>query len=139
MSVISPEIVSLNGNSSATAEFERLNDADLLDAWNQGQQRGALETLVQRYSQMALSVYRCRCRTHADADDAFQTTCLYLARNSKKIRQPERLAGWLYRVAQRAALATLPSEEWETSPMLEPTAPSDDPLKPLMHRRHGKR
>lgn len=111
MSVISPEIVSLNGNSSATAEFERLHDADLLDAWNQDQQRGALETLVHRHSQMVLSVYRCRCRTHADADDAFQTTCLYLAHNSQKIRQPERLAGWLYRVAQRAALATLPSKE----------------------------
>ncbi|MCP4887812.1 MAG: sigma-70 family RNA polymerase sigma factor [Planctomycetaceae bacterium] len=137
MNVISPEIVSLNRNSSATAEFERLNDADLLDAWNQDQHRGALETLVQRYSQMVLGVCRRRCRTHADADDAFQTTFLYLARNSKKIRQPDRLVGWLHRVAQRAALATLPSKERETSPMVEPPAPSDDPLKRLTQRHEA--
>ncbi|MDG2223474.1 MAG: sigma-70 family RNA polymerase sigma factor [Rubripirellula sp.] len=137
MVFISPQIVSRAENSSATAEFERLNDADLLDAWNHDQHRAALETLVQRYSQMVLSVCRRRCRTHADAEDAFQSTFLYLACNSKKIRQPERLVGWLHRVAQRAALATLPSKQRETSPMVEPPAPHDDPLDRLTQRHEA--
>ena len=137
MKVISPNLASPATKSPATAEFGLLSDADLLDAWNRDQHRGALETLVQRYSQMVLSVCRRRCRTHTDADDAFQSTFLYLARNSQKIRHPERLVGWLHRVAQRAVLATLPSKQRESSPMVEPPAPSDDPLDRLTQRHEA--
>ena len=63
-----------------------------------------------------------------------QTTFLYLARNGHKIRQPERLVGWLHRVAQRAAVATLPSKERESTTMVEPPAATDDPLDQLAQK-----
>ncbi|MCG8649177.1 MAG: sigma-70 family RNA polymerase sigma factor, partial [Pirellulales bacterium] len=113
------------------ANLAQLSDADLLDAWSRDQHRQALATLVDRYSVMVLSVCRRRSRSDADAQDAFQTTFLYLARNSRKIRQPERLAGWLHRVAQRAAVATRKSSKRETEPMVEPPDQPADPLDRL--------
>ncbi len=118
-------------------DFGSLPDSDLLDAWNRDQHAGALAALVQRYSVMVLSVCRRRCRSDVDAEDAFQTTFLYLARNAHKIRQPERLAGWLHRVAQRAAVATLKSSKRETEPMVEPPAKPDDPLDRLTQRHEA--
>lgn len=118
-------------------DFSPLSDGDLLDAWNRDEHSQALATLVQRYSVMVLSVCRRRCRSDADADDAFQTTFLYLARNSRKIRQPERLAGWLHRVAQRAAVATWKSSQRESEPMVEPPANPDDPLDRLTQRHEA--
>lgn len=121
----------------AVGELETMSDADLLDAWNRDRHRSALAVLVKRYSRMVLGVCRRRCRTDSDADDAFQTTFLYLAHNGHKIRHPERLVGWLHRVAQRAAVATLPSTERESSPMVEPPAPADDPLQRLAQRHEA--
>ncbi|MEM8666944.1 MAG: sigma-70 family RNA polymerase sigma factor [Planctomycetota bacterium] len=123
--------------ASVALELEKLSDADLLQAWTRDQHRAALSTLVQRYSRLILSVCRRRCRNDADAEDAFQTTFLYLARNGHKIRHPERLVGWLHRVAQRASLATLPSSERDTSPMIEPPAPGEDPLDRLAQRHES--
>ena len=114
-----------------------LPDVDLLDAWSRDRHPAALAALVQRYSVMVLSVCRRRCRTAADAEDAFQTTFLYLARNSQKIRQRERLAGWLHRVAQRAAVATQKSSKRETEPMVEPPANPEDPLDRLTQRHEA--
>ena len=114
-----------------------LSDADLLDAWNRDQHGPALAELVERYSRMVLSVCRRRCRSVADADDAFQTTFLYLARNSRKIRSPERLAGWLHRVAQRAAVATLKSGKRETEAMVDTPDQPEDPLDRLTQRHEA--
>ncbi len=114
-----------------------LTDADLLDGWSRDQHPAALAALAERYSVMVLSVCRRRCRTEADAEDAFQTTFLYLASNGHKIRQPERLAGWLQRVAQRAAVATTKSSKRETEPMVEPPADPDDPLDRLTQRHEA--
>lgn len=81
-------------------------DSDLLDAWARDKEVAALSLLVRRHSAMVLSVCRRRCHHACDADDAYQTTFLYLAKNAAKINHPERLPGWLHRVAQRAAVAT---------------------------------
>jgi RNA polymerase sigma factor (sigma-70 family) len=43
----------------------------------------------------------------ADALDAIQTTWLRLAENAHRVRQPERLAGWLATTARRECLHTL--------------------------------
>lgn len=117
--------------------LDSLPDADLMEAWTRDQHAKSLATLVNRYSVMVLSVCRRRCRSEADADDAFQTTFLYLARNCGKIRQPERLPGWLHRVAQRSAVATLKSTPCETLPMIEPPADPDDPLDRLTQRHEA--
>jgi RNA polymerase sigma factor (sigma-70 family) len=117
--------------------LDSFSDADLLDAWSRDQHPQALAALTERYSVMVLSVCRRRCRSDADADDAFQTTFLYLARNSSKIRKPERLAGWLHRVAQRAAVATWKSSQRQSEPMVEPPANPDDPFDRLTARHEA--
>mgnify|MGYP001827695275 CR=1 FL=1 len=114
-----------------------LRDGDLLEAWHRDRYAPALEALVERYSVMVLSVCRRRCRTESDAEDAYQTTFLYLASNGRKIRRAECLAGWLQRVAQRAAVATLKSRKRETEPMVEPPADPDDPLDRLTQRHEA--
>lgn len=113
------------------------SDADLLEAWWRDSHSPALAALVDRYSVMVLSICRRRCRTEADAEDAYQTTFLYLARNGRKIRRPECLPGWLQRVAQRASIATLSSSKWETEPMVEPPADPVDPLDRLTQRHEA--
>ncbi|TWU22207.1 ECF RNA polymerase sigma factor SigE [Novipirellula galeiformis] len=123
--------------SPAIHDLGGISNADLLDAWNQDHEPAAMAVLVNRYSVMVLSVCRRRCRSYADADDAYQTTFLYLARNSIKIRHPERLAGWLHRVAQRAAVAVSQSCKRETETMVEPIANCDDPLDRLTQRHEA--
>lgn len=117
--------------------FFGLPDADLLQAWTQDRQQAALTELIQRYSLMVLSVCRQGCASESDADDAFQTTFLFLARNSGSIRQSERLPGWLHRVAQRAAVATWKKNRLRREPMREHPAVLDDPLDHLSHRHEA--
>ena len=119
----------------ADEALSRLPDGDLLDAWTNDSHRGALAILFQRYSRMVLSVCRRRCRTAADVDDAFQSTFLYLAHHAHKIRTPERLPGWLHRVAQRTATATLRLNNRETTLMADPTTTPCEPLQRIT-RQH---
>ncbi len=50
---------------------------------------------------MVLGTCRQLLRNAHDAEDAFQSTFLVLARKAGSIRRPERLAYWLYGVATR--------------------------------------
>lgn len=148
---LAPRTTLIDAMSSATQSIDRRSirpqgdapllggssDVDLLDAWTRDRYSPALAALVERYSVMVLSVCRRRCRSEADAEDAYQTTFLYLARNSGKIRRPECLAGWLQRVAQRAAVATLHASKRETQPMVEPPADPDDPFDRLTQRHEA--
>lgn len=127
----------MTDTGTSLPDFASTSDADLLEAWVTDRHGAALATLINRYSVMVLSVCRRRCRTEADADDAFQTTFLYLARNGNKIRHPQRLAGWLHRVAQRAAVATLKSKKHQTEPMVDTPADPDDPLDRLTQRHEA--
>lgn len=111
-----------------------LSDADLLDAWVQDRLRSALTELIKRYSVMVLSVCRRGCARKVDVDDAFQTTFLYLACNAGSIRHPERLPGWLQRVAQRSAVATFKKNRLRCEPFGDPPANFEDPLDQLTHR-----
>lgn len=124
-------------NATVQLTENSLSDGDLLDAWTGDQHGPSLAELVQLYSRMVLSVCRRRCRSEADADDAYQTTFLYLARNAGRIRNPECLPGWLHRVAQRAATATLHNKHSQVEPMVEPPAIPDDPLERLTKRHQA--
>ena len=130
-----PDVLTESGVSEPL--WDQMSDADLLDAWNQDQLQAALAELINRYSVMVLSVCRRGCRGEADAEDAFQSTFLYLSRNSKNIRQPERLPGWLHRVAQRAAIATWESLRFHTHLMTDPPDTIEDPLDQLTHRHES--
>ena len=112
-------------------------DADLLDAWVTDNCIEALDTLVRRYVQMVLSVCIRRCHNRSDADDAMQTTFLYLAQSAKKIRSPERLAGWLHRVAQRASIATMMSPEHSQQDLSDVPSKPVDPLERLTLRHQA--
>ena len=114
-----------------------VSDADLLDAWVRDQLRSALAELITRYSVMVLSVCRRGCARKVDVDDAFQTTFLYLARNAGSIRHPERLPGWLQRVAQRSAVATWKKNRLRCEPLGDPPAAVEDPLDQLTHRHES--
>ena len=114
-----------------------VSDADLLDAWVRDQLRSALAELINRYSVMVLSVCRRGCARTVDVDDAFQTTFLYLARNAGSIRHPERLPGWLQRVAQRSAVATWKKNRLRCEPLGDPPAAVEDPLDQLTHRHES--
>ncbi|TWU19962.1 RNA polymerase sigma factor [Allorhodopirellula heiligendammensis] len=93
--------------SAIPAQIARLSDRDLLDGWRRDGSRAAFDELVRRYRVMVLSICRRHCYQDQDADDAFQTTWVCLAQTASQIRHPERLAGWLHRVATRACQLTL--------------------------------
>ena len=60
--------------------------------------------LVWRHGAMVLGVCQRLLRHGPDAEDAFQTTFLALAREASSIGKGEVVGGWLYRVAFRTAL-----------------------------------
>ncbi|WP_197455866.1 RNA polymerase sigma factor [Stieleria neptunia] len=117
----------LTTDRNSAVALEQFCDAELLDAWSRDQLAAALTVLVTRHARMVLTVCRRKCRSAADADDAFQTTFLVLAKNSAKITRPDCLAGWLHRVAHRASVATLAGKHRSPEPMIEQVL-IDDPL-----------
>jgi RNA polymerase sigma factor (sigma-70 family) len=66
----------------------------------------AFEILVKRHGPMVMGVCRQVLDRHQDAEDAFQTTFLALARKAGAIQNRRLLGPWLYEVAHRTALRT---------------------------------
>ncbi len=87
-----------------TAARERAeSDADLLGRFVRTRDEAAFRELVRR---LGPTVFGVCCRylgNSADADDAFQTTFLVLARKAGTVRPPGRVAAWVYGVACLAA------------------------------------
>jgi RND family efflux transporter MFP subunit len=79
-------------------------DSDLLARWAAGRDEAAFELLVRRHGPAVLAACRRMLADHHDADDAFQAAFLVLARKAASVARGEALAGWLHRVACRAAL-----------------------------------
>ncbi|HEY2909314.1 MAG TPA: sigma-70 family RNA polymerase sigma factor, partial [Gemmataceae bacterium] len=79
-------------------------DADLLARFTESSDEAAFELLVRRHSGMVYAACRRLLHDHNDADDAFQAVFLILARKAGSIARAEVVAGWLHRVAVRAAL-----------------------------------
>ncbi len=67
----------------------------------------AWEDLVDRFASLVWSICRTHRLTDDDAADAAQLTWLRLLENLDKIRDPERLAGWLATTCRRECLALL--------------------------------
>jgi RNA polymerase sigma factor (sigma-70 family) len=87
--------------------------ADLVRAASEGNQP-AWDRLVDLYSGLIWSIARGHGLSHSDAADVSQTTWLRLVEHLGRIRQPERLGGWLASTARHECLRVLRRSAWQT-------------------------
>jgi DNA-directed RNA polymerase specialized sigma24 family protein len=88
---------------------DQITDGELLESFVQHRYPEALAELVHRHGSLVWGVCRRLLRQPQDAEDAFQATFLVLVRKAATIRQQERVAHWLYRVAYQTALNRHPT------------------------------
>ncbi len=85
-------------------DVEGRSDGQLLESFIDQKDETAFESLVIRHGPMVLGVCRRVVRNHHDAEDAFQTTFLILARKASSVIPRQMVANWLHGVAYRTAL-----------------------------------
>ena len=78
-------------------------DAELLARFTAHRDHDAFAALVHRHGPIVLAACRRVLGHSSDAEDAFQTTFVALARHASSIRGPAALPAWLHRTALRAA------------------------------------
>ena len=81
-----------------------LSDGELLGRFAADRDESAFAALVARHGPMVLATALGVARDPDEAEDVFQAAFLMLARRAGSIRDGEALAGWLRRVARRAAV-----------------------------------
>jgi len=89
--------------AARTAGLGQRTDAQLLADFLDRRDPHAFETLVRRHGPLVLSACRQVLRDESAAEDAFQATFIALYQRAATIRDRPSLAGWLFRVARRAA------------------------------------
>lgn len=88
---------------SKPTELSMLKDDQLLARFFVDREDAAFATIVERYGPLVYGVCRRILPDTNDAEDAFQATFLVLVRKGGTLRDPGRLASWLYGVAYRTA------------------------------------
>ena len=83
--------------------YEQFKDEELLALFFKTSAEEAFTVLVTRYSSLVYGVCKRVLGNAADAEDAFQATFLVLVKKGASLKQPGRLANWLYGVALRTA------------------------------------
>jgi RND family efflux transporter MFP subunit len=83
-----------------------LTDGQFVERFVNQRDEAAFEVLLWRHGTMVLNVCRRILRQEQDVEDAFQATFLTFVRKARAISRREAVAGWLYKVAFRVALAT---------------------------------
>jgi RNA polymerase sigma factor (sigma-70 family) len=145
-----PLHVTLRHLRRAAGEDGAVSDAQLLERFVRHREETAFELLVWRHERLVLAACRRILHDAHDAEDAFQATFLALARQAGSIGRREALAGWLHRVACRAALRLRARNSararHETLVPLVPPEADDDPaeeavwddLRPLLDEEVGR-
>jgi RNA polymerase sigma factor (sigma-70 family) len=109
-----------------------LSDGQLLDRFVERREEAVFEAIVRRHGPMVWGVCRRLLRDHHDAEDAFQTTFLVLARKAASVREREKLGNWLFGVAHQTAMkarvmrARRRGREGQVPDMPEPVVMPDD-------------
>jgi RNA polymerase sigma factor (sigma-70 family) len=124
-----------------------LTDGQLLDRFVRWREGPVFEAIVQRHGPMVWGVCRRVLRDHHDAEDAFQSTFLVLARKAASVRPPEKLGPWLHGVAYQTAMKARATRarrrvrEVQVPEMPEPAAVREDhpdDLLSLLDRELGR-
>jgi formylglycine-generating enzyme len=119
-------------------EGPRLTDEQLLSAFLDRREDAAFEAMVRRHGAMVFGVCRRILHDRHDAEDAFQATFMVFIRKSAGIGNPERLAQWLYGVANRSAwqarkkAARRRAGERQVWDMAQRQSPSDEAIQELL-------
>lgn len=109
------------------SSLDQLEVAELV-ALARARDQAAWNELVRRFAPVVWRVARAHRLDQADAKDVSQNTWIALAEQLGKLRQPERLAGWLATTARREALRVHELRKREVRPEwwpedVEETAP----------------
>ena len=128
MNVVVPELQTL----FEVGSLGGLSDGQLLDRFVERREEAVIEAIVSRHGPMVWGVCRRVLRDHHDAEDAFQSTFLVLARKAGSVMIREKLGNWLYGVAYQTAMKARAIRskrrvrEIQVSDMPEPMAARDD-------------
>ncbi len=98
------EIIQSLGRRALPRDGAGPTDGQLLDDFLSRHDESAIASIVARHGPMVWGVCRRTLRNHQDAEDAFQATFLVLLRKAASIVPKEKLADWLYGVANQTAL-----------------------------------
>jgi RNA polymerase sigma factor (sigma-70 family) len=118
-----------------------MTDGQLLESFVQHREDAALAALVHRHAGMVWGVCHRLLRNDHDAEDAFQATFLVLVRKAATIQSREKVANWLYGVAQQTAVRVRTAavrrgvRERQVTEMPEPTVAEHNlwsDLRPLL-------
>jgi RNA polymerase sigma factor (sigma-70 family) len=107
-----------------------VDNAAILDAARHGDQ-AAWDALVAKFNNLVWSIARGYRLDTADAHDAVQMTWLRLVENLHRIKDPERLAGWLATTARRECLQLLRKSGRERPAGDEVLLDVADPAQPV--------
>jgi RNA polymerase sigma factor (sigma-70 family) len=98
------EIIQYLGRRALPRDGAGPTDGQLLDDFLSRHDESAIASIVARHGPMVWGVCRRTLRNYQDAEDAFQATFLVLLRKAASIVPKEKLADWLYGVANQTAL-----------------------------------
>ncbi len=98
-----PAVASLPRGACRPNDLSALKDDQLLSRFFLEREDAAFGVLVERHGPLVYGVCRRILLNSNDAEDAFQATFLVLVRKGGTLRDPGRLASWLYGVAIRTA------------------------------------
>jgi DNA-directed RNA polymerase specialized sigma24 family protein len=83
----------------AREELHHLTDSQLLKLFSTERHEAAFAVLMHRHGPLVVGVCKRVLGDSHSVEDAVQATFVVLARRARTIKQPERLANWLYGVA----------------------------------------